>query len=195
MSEEIEDQFVDEEGLVVDAIEAISEDESNSTEDNSENEQTYDLDEIADVAIDVLQMILKPFNIGDVTIDEYDGDEGELILDINCDDSAILIGRHGKTLDAIHFITSIIVRKKLGYRFPVIVDVEGYKNRQREKIESIAISAANRAISQNKEVALRPMTPYERRIVHIVLKGIDGVYTESKDEGSSRRVVIFPEES
>lgn len=161
-----------------------------TSDDDSNNE--YDLDEIADTAIDVLQMILKPFDIGDITIDEYEGDEGELILDITGDDLAVLIGRHGRTLDSLQFIVSAISRKRLGFHYPIIVDVEGYKSRQRQKIESIARSAANRAVSQNKEIPLRPMNPYERRIVHMVLKDDDRVETESESEGLDRHVVIFP---
>lgn len=157
-----------------------------------ESNSNIDLDEIADTAIEVLQTILKPFDIGDITIDEYDGDEGELILDITGDDLAVLIGRHGRTLDSIQFLVSSIVRRKLGYRYPVVIDVEGYKSRQRQKIESIAKSAANRAVSQEKEVPLRPMTPYERRIVHIALRDDDRVETESEGEGQNRHVVIIP---
>ena len=66
-----------------------------------------------------------------MTIDEYEGDEGELILDISGKDMAVLIGRHGKTLDALQFIVSMITVRTIGFRYPVIVDVEGYKNRQR----------------------------------------------------------------
>ena len=75
-----------------------------------------------------------------MTIDEYEGDEGELILDISGKDMAVLIGRHGKTLDALQFIMSMITVRTIGFRYPVIVDVEGYKNRQRQKLESIAHS-------------------------------------------------------
>lgn len=166
--------------------------ESDADDIQEEASKEVNLDEIADTAIEVLQTILNPFDIGDITIDEYDGDEGELILDITGDDLAILIGRHGKTLESIQFLVSSIVRRKLGYRYPVIIDVEGYKNRQRQKIESIAKSAANRAVSQEKEVPLRPMTPYERRIVHIVLRDDARVETESEGEGMNRHVVIIP---
>ena len=86
-----------------------------------------DLDRIADTAIGALQDILKYFDVGEVTIDEYEGDEGELILDITGDDLAVLIGRHGKTLDALQFLVSAITVRTIGFRYPVIVDVEGYK--------------------------------------------------------------------
>ena len=151
-----------------------------------------ELDRIADTAIAALQDILKYFNVGAVTIDEYEGDEGELILDITGDDLAVLIGRHGKTLDALQFLVSAITVRTIGYRYPVVVDIEGYKGRQREKLESIARSSANRAASQNRSIKLRPMTPYERRIVHITLRDDDRVETASEGEGSARHVVILP---
>lgn len=151
-----------------------------------------ELDTIADTAISVLQDILKYFNVGEVTIDEYEGDDGELILDITGDDLAILIGRHGKTLDALQFLVSTITVRTIGFRYPVVVDVEGYKNRQRQKLESIARSSANRAVSQRRNVKLRPMTPYERRIIHITLRDDDRVETASEGEGSARHVVVLP---
>lgn len=151
-----------------------------------------ELDAIADTAIAALQDILKYFNVGEVTIDEYEGDEGELILDITGDDLAILIGRHGRTLDALQFVVSAITVRSMGFRYPVVVDVEGYKSRQREKLESIARSTANKAASQHRSVKMRPMTPYERRIVHIALRDDDRVDTASEGEGSARHVVVVP---
>lgn len=151
-----------------------------------------ELDAIADTAIAALQDILKYFSVGEVTIDEYEGDEGELILDITGDDLAILIGRHGRTLDALQFVVSAITVRSMGFRYPVIVDVEGYKSRQREKLESIARSTANKAASQHRSVKMRPMTPYERRIVHIALRDDDRVDTASEGEGSARHVVVVP---
>ena len=151
-----------------------------------------ELDAIADTAIAALQDILKYFNVGEVTIDEYEGDEGELILDITGDDLAILIGRHGRTLDALQFVVSAITVRSMGFRYPVIVDVEGYKSRQREKLESIARSTANKAASQHRSVKMRPMPPYERRIVHIALRDDDRVDTASEGEGSARHVVVVP---
>ncbi len=151
-----------------------------------------ELDAIVDTAIAALQDILKYFNVGEVTIDEYEGDEGELILDITGDDLAILIGRHGRTLDALQFVVSAITVRSMGFRYPVIVDVEGYKSRQREKLESIARSTANKAASQHRSVKMRPMTPYERRIVHIALRDDDRVDTASEGEGSARHVVVVP---
>ena len=151
-----------------------------------------ELDHVADTAIAALQDILKYFKVGEVTIDEYEGDEGELILDITGDDLAVLIGRHGKTLEALQFLVSSITVRTIGFRYPVVVDVEGYKARQREKLESLARSMANRAASQHRNMKMHPMTPYERRIVHIALRDDPRVTTASEGEGAARHVVVIP---
>ena len=189
MSDEIMDDLVNEE-----AVEDTTEDQLKGDEPHSEDhdESEEELDAIADTAIAALRGILEHFDVGEVTIDEYEGDEGELILDITGDNLAILIGRHGKTLDALQFIISAITTRTMGFRYPVIVDVEGYKNRQRQKIESAAYSAARRAKSQHRSVKLRPMTPYERRLVHLALRNVPGVETASEGEGAARHVVIIP---
>ena len=183
--EDAEDAGMDEENE-----EDAEEDAGSEAEPSVSDEE---LDQIADTAIAALEDILKYFELGEVTIDEYEGDEGELILDITGDDLAVLIGRHGKTLDALQFIISSITARAMGFRYPVVVDVEGYKGRQRQKLENLAFSTAKRALSQNRSVKMRPMTPYERRIVHIALREFDGVSTASEGEGGGRHVVVIPD--
>lgn len=151
-----------------------------------------EIDTIADTAIEVLQDILKHFDLGEITIDEYEGDEGELILDITGDDLAVLIGRHGKTLEALQFLLSSITVRKIGFRYPIVVDIEGYKARQRQKLESLAKTSANRAASQGRNIKLRPMSPYERRIIHVALRDDSRVETSSEGEGPNRHVVVIP---
>ena len=170
-------------------------------EKNIQEEQGYEaegqyseeeVDRIADTAIEAIQDILKYFDVGEVSIEEYEGDEGELILDITGDDLAVLIGRHGRALDALQFLISSITSRIVGHRYPIVVDVEGYKARQRQKIEDIALNAADKAVDQDRSIKLRPMTPYERRIVHITLRGDERVETMSEGEGRARRVVVSP---
>jgi spoIIIJ-associated protein len=149
-----------------------------------------ELDTIADAAIEVIYEFLSYFGVSDASIEEYEGDEGELILDIIGDNLAVLIGRHGKTLDSFQFLVSSIVGKKTGYRHPVIIDVEGYKHRRKQKLISIAKSSATRVIRQKREVNLRPMSPYERRIIHVALKDDKRVITSSEGADPDRYVVI-----
>lgn len=151
-----------------------------------------EIDKVADTAIAAIKDIVKHFNVGEIEIEEYEGDEGELILDINGDDLAVLIGRHGRTLDALQFLVSSMTTRIVGHRYPIVVDVEGYKGRQREKLENIAYNAADKAANQDRSIKLRPMTPYERRIIHIALREDDRVDTQSEGEGRARRVVVVP---
>ena len=151
-----------------------------------------EIDQVADTATEVLYDVLRGFELTDVEIEEYEGDEGELILDITGDDLAILIGRHGRTLDALQLLVSSITTRKVGFRYPLVIDVEGYKGRQRQKLEDIARNAANKAVKQDRSIKLRPMTPYERRIIHMALRDNNRVDTLSEGEGRSRRVVITP---
>lgn len=180
--------------------EALAEQAEEETIDGFEDEEgssattlsDEELDLVADTAIAALKDILKYFNVGQVTIDEYEGDEGELILDITGDDLAVLIGRHGRTLDSLQFLISVITSRTIGFRYPIVIDVEGYKSRQRQKLEEIAENAARRAVSQDKDIRLRPMTPYERRIIHITLRDNPDVETHSEGEGRGRRVIVSP---
>ena len=149
-----------------------------------------ELDTIADVAISVLRTILAHFDAENSPIDEYEGDEGELILDVTSGDLAVLIGRHGRTLEALQTMVSLLVSRELGFRYPVAIDVEGYKSRRHDKVVSMAKSAATRAVQQQRTVSLPPMTAYERRLVHIALRDDDRVETHSEGSDPERRVVI-----
>lgn len=182
--DEADDEMIAEENIEEEVEEVLDNNERTFTDE--------EIDEVADTAIAVLQDILKYFELGEVTIDEYEGDEGELILDITGDNLAVLIGRHGRTLESLQFLITSILYRKLGFRYPLVIDVEGYKSRQRQKIEDIAYSAAQRAVEQDRRIKLRPMTPYERRIVHLYLRNDDRVETKSEGEGHARRVVIIP---
>ncbi len=151
-----------------------------------------DLDLIADTSIEVLRALLGFFGAGSATIDEYDGGEGELIFDVSDADLALLIGRHGKTLESLQYMFSAIVHNKLGFKFPVVVDIESYKSRRRAKLEAIAKSGAARAIQRKQEVRLHPMKSYERKVVHLTLRGNKGVVTHSEGQEPNRCVVIVP---
>lgn len=150
-----------------------------------------ELDKVADVAVGIIQRILAGFGI-EAAIDEYEGDDGEIILDIVGGDLALLIGRHGKTLDALQALVGAATSRQLGFRYPVVVDIEGYRSRRREKIEDMARRTADCAVRQGKSVKLRPMTSYERRLVHVALRDDRRVVTASEGDEPARAVVIAP---
>ncbi len=149
-----------------------------------------ELDFVADAAIRSIKDILSYFGETGSSIDEYDGDNGELILDINGGDLAVLIGRHGRTLDALQMVVSSLLSSTLGFHYPIVVDIEGYKSRRKNKVQSLARSAAARAKKQHGSVSLPPMNAYERRLVHLALVDDDGVVTHSEGEEPMRHVVV-----
>jgi spoIIIJ-associated protein len=150
-----------------------------------------ELDKVADTAVGAIQRILGGFGI-EASIDEYEGDDGEIILDIVGGDLALLIGRHGKTLDALQTLVGAATSRQLGFRYPIVVDVEGYRGRRREKLEDMARRTADRAVRQGRPVKLRPMTSYERRLVHMALREDRRVVTASEGEDPARCVVVAP---
>lgn len=150
-----------------------------------------ELDKVADTAVSVIQSILKTFGI-ESTIDEYEGEDGDIILDIVGGDLAILIGRHGKTLDSLQTLVGAATSRQLGFRHPILVDVEGYRGRRREKLEDIARRTADRVARQGRAVRLRPMTSYERRVIHMALREDRRVVTGSDGEEPARAVVVTP---
>ena len=154
-----------------------------------------ELDLIADTAIEILRNMLGFFDADDADIDEYDGGEGELILDVSNADLAILIGRHGKTLEAFQYLFTALLNNRLGFRYPVMVDIEGYRNRRRQKLEGMAHAAANKVLSRGCEVRMHPMKPFERRIIHLTLRKTEGITTHSEGTEPNRYVVVVPAKS
>ena len=151
-----------------------------------------ELDIVADVAVEGIKNILHCFGEDETVIDEYEGDDGELILNISGGDLAVLIGRHGRVLDAIQLLISSLVTRTLEFHYPIVVDIEGYKARRRNKVQSIALSSAERVKKYGRSVSLKPMNAYERRLVHVALLNDEEVSTFSKGNEPMRYVVITP---
>lgn len=148
-----------------------------------------ELDFIADNAVSVVRFVLNCFDAKDAQIDEYDGDDGELILDIHGGNLAVLIGRHGRVLEAFQLLSSSLFSKRLGFHFPIVIDIEGYIVRRREKINQLAKSAARKAVLHGSS-RLKPMSAYERRLVHLALVDNEDVTTHSEGDEPERYVVV-----
>lgn len=152
----------------------------------SDDEQDF----IAQIVITHLKAILSLFGEENAVIDEYEDDEHNLIFDISQGDLAVLIGRHGFTLDGLQNVINAFVSNELHFYYPIIVDVEGYKERRRQKITSIALSAATRARERHGKVSLAPMSAADRRLVHLTLMNEKDISTHSEGYEPNRRVVV-----
>lgn len=111
------------------------------------------------------------------------------------DGAGIVIGRHGQTLDAIEYLMSRIASHAAGQPIRITLDVEGYRERRQESLEQTARRAAEKARATGRPVTLSPMSPRDRRIVHVALSDERGVTTRSEGEGGFRRVVVLPARS
>lgn len=118
--------------------------------------------------------------------------DGNIALNIEGDKSGLLIGRKGKTLDALQFIVNRIVNKTLDRRTRVVVDSENYRQRRRDSLTQMALRMGDKAKRIGKPVTTNPLNPRERRIIHLALKEDGRLNTKSKGEGLLKKVVIFP---
>jgi len=107
----------------------------------------------------------------------------------------LLIGRRGETLRSVQFMVNLLVSRKVQKWPQVVVDVGNYRQRRQESLEGLARRMAERVRQSGRPLTLEPMGAYERRIVHLALRGDPTVYTESSGEGDNRKVVIYPAKS
>lgn len=152
-----------------------------------------ELDDQADAAADFLEDLLGRMGI-DASV-EPNLEDGTMYVDIlgsgpEDEDMALLIGRHGQTLEAFQELTRHVVMRKTGLRCRVVVDVEDYKKRQRDRLVAKAHDIANRVARTGRSEELEPMTPYERKVVHDAVASVEGVESASRGEDPERRVVI-----
>lgn len=115
-----------------------------------------------------------------------------LHIQIESDSGGLLIGRKGETLEALQYLTDLAINRKLETRIRIVLDTENYRDRKRHRVVDMAMSAAKDAIRTRRAVALPPMNPAERRIVHTALGEDTRVTTKSEGEGNRRRVVVHP---
>ncbi len=152
-----------------------------------------DIDEETEkLAIDIVNYLLSSLKVDVKTFfrDKDDFDTKSLYFEIEGDDSGLIIGRKGETLRSFEFLISFIIKRQLDKRVRVILDVEGYQERRRSNLVSIAESNAKKVIKYGKPIKMYPMSPFDRRIIHLALEKDKKVITESQGSGSRRQVVI-----
>ena len=144
-----------------------------------------------EAAKSILQEILDKMGfMAQVYVAENIGDS--ISLDVKGDDISLIIGKEGQTIDALQYIVNICANKGKEARLKIIVDAGGYRKKQEKRVERIAKEYADEVMVSGKEIKLPPMNARERRIVHMTIKEIKDVVSQSTGEGINRRVVISP---
>ena len=149
------------------------------------------LEEQADTAADFVEDLLAKMGIDATAEPNVVNDRMYIdILGDDEDDLALLIGRHGATLEAIQELTRMVVSRRLDERCRVVVDVEDYRKRREERMIDRALQVARRVLETGQEQVLDPMNPYERKLVHDAVADLVGLETSSRGEEPERSVVI-----
>jgi len=123
---------------------------------------------------------------------QEDGENLSYLCNITTDESNFLIGQYGVNLQALQHLVRILVRKKIEDKVNFILDVNSYRKEKNDSLLKMATTLAEEAVTEKRAVVMRPMSAYERRIVHLELSKNNQVVTESIGEGEDRRIVIKP---
>lgn len=148
------------------------------------------LDEQADAAEDFLNGLLDVLDMDGEAEAEIEGEN--IAVSLEGDDFAVLIGRGGATLDALQDLTRAAVHTKTGERALLTLDIAGYRDRQKARLELRAKELAESVRSGGESVSLEPMSSYERLVIHQALADEDGITTSSSGEEPDRFVVVSP---
>ena len=122
---------------------------------------------------------------------EADEDEPVVVISIEGNDLSILIGRRTETLNALQYIASLIICKRLDRWLPIVIDVQGYRARRERQLRQLARRMADQAIHTGRRQVLEPMPANERRLIHLELRDFPEIATESVGEEPNRKVTIF----
>lgn len=138
-----------------------------------------------------LQNIMEKMGI-ESEINIADSEEG-FFVDIDSNGSGAIIGRRGETLDALQYLTSLVVNKMDGEYKRITLDSCGYREKREETLIQLAEKISNKSLKTGRPTTLEPMNPYERRIIHSAVAKVEGVNSKSVGEEPYRKVVISPD--
>lgn len=142
----------------------------------------------AEAARNFLEKVTKAMGLV-VGIDVVYGEEN-ITLNLRGEDLGLLIGKHGQTLDALQYLTNLASHQEGRERQRIVVDIEDYRKRRADTLEQLALRLADRVKRSGERVFLEPMTPHERKIIHMSLQDDSSVETYSEGQEPFRRVVI-----
>ena len=174
------------------------------TEHESEkmNDEEERAEDVAEVARDIIEtLISKMGTSAEVEIKTGElvmpGSEAEssLVFNIKGDDLGMLIGRRGQILTSIQYLIRLMVSQRTKVYTPVVIDVNGYRQRRFEALRSMAMHMAEQVRQKQMPFSLEPMTAFDRRIIHLILADHPDVTTKSIGLGDNRKVVIILKEN
>ncbi|MFI0464916.1 MULTISPECIES: Jag family protein [Saccharopolyspora] len=174
--------------------------ESSPSAAEPQNEETAEKSEVSnteallvqegDIAGDYLERLLDLLDYdGDIDLDV---EAGRAVVSIDGgEDLEKLVGSRGQVLESLQELTRLAVQQETGVRSRLMLDVAGWRAGRRQELTELGRSTAEGVLESGKEARLRPMTPFERKIIHDAVAAVDGVHSESEGEEPNRKVVVF----
>ncbi len=118
---------------------------------------------------------------------------GKIVLNIDSDDTNLLIGKKGKNIDAFQILANVFASKKIGEgnSLKIVLDSENYRSRREDTLVRMALKTAQIVRKTRRSQLLEPMNPFERRLIHTALSDFGGIHTESEGEGLMKQIRVF----
>lgn len=151
-----------------------------------------DKQDVGDLARDVLINILNRMELEAEIKDIKESDIKVYIELLSTNNSGLIIGKKGRTLEAIQFMVNLIVNQKTGSDKKIILDIESYRAKREKALKKMSRDVAFKVIKSGKPFTLEPMNPFERRLIHLTLQNDTRVVTKSEGQGIYRKVKISP---
>lgn len=152
--------------------------------------EVFLIEKFDEIAKEFLDSVLNKMGIEHSISIDYDEKDENMFISLDIENTGVLIGKHGQTLDSLQYLTSLVVNKNSENYIRVILDINNYREKRKETLENLADKLATKAVKRRKNVELEPMNPYERRIIHSYLQGREHITTYSVDEGINRHLII-----
>ena len=152
-------------------------------------------EEIEALIRDYIDRIMGAMDLAYTLSVDFNENEIDVSIDGKKEETGIVIGKHGSTLNGIQIVLSAMVNQRSEEFRRVIVDCSGYRKKREQVLKRIAGKTANKVLKTNKSIKLEPMNAQERRIIHACLANVDGIRTRSEGKDPHRRVVIYKDTS
>jgi len=148
--------------------------------------------DVGDQTKEIIETILEKMGIDGKVKDIKEGDTKVYVDLESSQSSGLIIGKKGKTLEALQFMVNLMVNNRTGSEKKIILDIEMYRDKREKALRKMSKDIAHKVIKSGKPWTLEPMNPFERRLVHLTLQNDSRVTTKSEGQGIYRKIKVFP---
>lgn len=148
--------------------------------------------DVGDQTKEIVETILKKMEIEGKVKDIKEGDTKVYVDLESSESSGLIIGKKGKTLEALQFMVNLMINNTTGSDKKIILDIEMYRDKREKALRKMSKDIAHKVIKSGKPWTLEPMNPFERRLVHLTLQNDSRVTTKSEGQGIYRKIRVFP---